>query len=194
MSKKAFIGRKLREARMYRGKTIDVLAKETNINKKDMKKNWVLVVAVAVAIGFVSCKAKESSYKAAYEKAQEKPVAEQTLAPEPVVTKPASSSDTSSSPVRVSTEKITTVNAGDASKLKMFNVVVGSFTIKTNASNLQESLVADGYNAFLAQNAKGMYRVIVGSFDDRPSATELRESVKAKYPNRFSDAWLLINE
>lgn len=31
---KAFIGRKLREARMYRGKTIDVLAKETNINKK----------------------------------------------------------------------------------------------------------------------------------------------------------------
>ena len=155
-----------------------------------MKKNWVLVVAVAVAIGFVSCKAKESSYKAAYEKAQEKPVAEQTLAPEPVVTKPASSSDTSSSPVRVSTEKITTVNAGDASKLKMF----GSFTIKTNASNLQESLVADGYNAFLAQNAKGMYRVIVGSFDDRPSATELRESVKAKYPNRFSDAWLLINE
>ena len=82
----------------------------------------------------------------------------------------------------------------DASKLKMFNVVVGSFTIKTNASNLQESLVADGYNAFLAQNAKGMYRVIVGSFDDRPSATELRESVKAKYPNRFSDAWLLINE
>ena len=35
MSKKAFIGRKLREARMYRGKTIDVLAKETNINKKD---------------------------------------------------------------------------------------------------------------------------------------------------------------
>ena len=82
-----------------------------------MKKNWVLVVAVAVAIGFVSCKAKESSYKAAYEKAQEKPVAEQTLAPEPVVTKPASSSDTSSSPVRVSTEKITTVNAGDASKL-----------------------------------------------------------------------------
>ena len=159
-----------------------------------MKKNWVLVVAVAVAIGFVSCKAKESSYKAAYEKAQEKPVAEQPLAPEPVVTKPASSSDTSSSPVRVSTEKITTVNAGDASKLKMFNVVVGSFTIKTNASNLQESLVADGYNAFLAQNAKGMYRVIVGSFDDRPSATELRESVKAKYPNRFSDAWLLINE
>ena len=36
MSKKAFIGRKLREARMYRGKTIDILAKETNINKKDI--------------------------------------------------------------------------------------------------------------------------------------------------------------
>ena len=36
MSKKAFIGRKLKEARMYRGKTIEMLAKETNINKKDI--------------------------------------------------------------------------------------------------------------------------------------------------------------
>lgn len=36
MNKKVFIGRKLKEARMYRGKTIDVLAKETNINKKDI--------------------------------------------------------------------------------------------------------------------------------------------------------------
>lgn len=36
MSKKAFIGRKLKEARMYRGKTIEMLSKETNINKKDI--------------------------------------------------------------------------------------------------------------------------------------------------------------
>ena len=36
MSKKAFIGRKLKEARMYRAKTVEMLAKETNINKKDI--------------------------------------------------------------------------------------------------------------------------------------------------------------
>ncbi len=36
MSKKSFIGRKLKEARMYRGKTVDILAKETKINKKDI--------------------------------------------------------------------------------------------------------------------------------------------------------------
>ena len=160
-----------------------------------MKKNGLLIVsAIAIAIGMGSCKSKESAYKAAYEKAQEKPVVEEpTTAPEPVVVKPATPT-TTTTPIRVSSEKITTVNAGDASKLKLFNVVVGSFTMKTNASGLQESLVADGYNAFLAQNAQGMYRVIVGSFDDRPSATELRESIKTKYPNRFNDAWLLINE
>ena len=160
-----------------------------------MKKNWLLIVsAIAIAIGMGSCKSKESAYKAAYEKAQEKPVVEEpTTAPEPVVVKPATPT-TTTTPIRVSSEKITTVNAGDASKLKLFNVVVGSFTMKTNASGGQESLVADGYNAFLAQNAQGMYRVIVGSFDDRPSATELRESIKTKYPNRFNDAWLLINE
>ena len=37
MSKNMFIGRKLREARMYRGKTIDVLAREIGINKKDIQ-------------------------------------------------------------------------------------------------------------------------------------------------------------
>ncbi|MCP9612918.1 SPOR domain-containing protein [Coprobacter tertius] len=159
-----------------------------------MKKNWLLIIsAIAIAVGMGSCKAKESAYKAAYEKAQEKTVAETTPAPEPVVTKPVTNNNAADNTVRVSSEKITTVNSGDASKLKLFNVVVGSFTIQTNANGLTQQLVADGYNAFVVRNAQGMYRVIVGSFDDRPSATNLRESVKARY-NKFDDAWLLINE
>ncbi|MBW4864188.1 MAG: transcriptional regulator [Paeniclostridium sp.] len=36
MSKKIFNGKKLKNARVYRGKTIDVLANETKINKKDI--------------------------------------------------------------------------------------------------------------------------------------------------------------
>ena len=36
MSKKIFNGKKLKNARVYRGKTVDVLAKETKINKKDI--------------------------------------------------------------------------------------------------------------------------------------------------------------
>jgi DNA-binding XRE family transcriptional regulator len=34
--KKIFNGKRLKAARTYRGKTIDVLAKEANINKKDI--------------------------------------------------------------------------------------------------------------------------------------------------------------
>lgn len=158
-----------------------------------MKKNWLwMMPAIALMLGLGSCKSKESAYKAAYEKAQEKPVVE-TPAPEPVVVKPVAET-TTTTPIRVSNEKVTIVNAGDAHKLKLFNVVVGSFSMKTNASGLQESLVSDGYDAFLVQNPQGMYRVIVGSFDDRTSATNLRESIKSRYPNRFNDAWLLIKE
>ncbi|MGL5642496.1 MAG: helix-turn-helix domain-containing protein [Paraclostridium sp.] len=36
MSKNIFSGKKLRNARVYRGKTVDVLANETKINKKDI--------------------------------------------------------------------------------------------------------------------------------------------------------------
>ena len=36
MSKKIFNGKKLKNARVYRGKTVDILAKETKINKKDI--------------------------------------------------------------------------------------------------------------------------------------------------------------
>ena len=50
MSKKAFIGRKLREARMYRGKTIDVLAKETNINKKYRNLRKYSIISTAILI------------------------------------------------------------------------------------------------------------------------------------------------
>ena len=55
MSKKAFIGRKLREARMYRGKTIDVLAKETNINKKDIILNILNLFEYKNAVIEIGC-------------------------------------------------------------------------------------------------------------------------------------------
>ena len=36
MKKELFNGKRLKVARIYRGKTIDQVSKETNINKKDM--------------------------------------------------------------------------------------------------------------------------------------------------------------
>ncbi|MEG1574058.1 MAG: SPOR domain-containing protein [Bacteroidales bacterium] len=165
-----------------------------------MRKSWIFTFAVASVVVLAGCKAKESTYKAAYEKAQEKQLADESVnAPkqqqqkveESVEEKPTTSKPSQG---KVTTERVTTVNSADASKLKTFNVVLGSFSISTNASGLKDNLVADGYNAFVVQNANGWYRVIVASFDDRESAVNFRENIKQKYTDRFSDAWLLINQ
>lgn len=171
-----------------------------------MRKSWILVVA-AVCVAILSgCKAKESMYKAAYDQAKAKeltdntvkaPEAEpqtQTPTQETVVTQDPQTKAVEAPVVKVTKERVTTIDADDAGKLKMFNVVLGSFSISTNAKGLKESLVADGYNAFVVQNATGWYRVIVASFDDRESATAFRESIQQRYVGRFNDAWLLINQ
>lgn len=172
-----------------------------------MRKSWILVVtAVCVAI-LSGCKAKESMYKAAYDQAKAKELTDNTVkAPEAepqtqtpvqetvVAPEPQTQSAVEVPVVKVTKERVTTIDADDAGKLKMFNVVLGSFSISTNAKGLKESLVADGYNAFVVQNATGWYRVIVASFDDRESATAFRESIQQRYVGRFNDAWLLINQ
>ncbi len=152
-----------------------------------MKKTIFLgFIAVALLIGANSCKSKESAYKAAYMKAQEKEIAEEVPVENEVVTTQAPVQE------RVSNERISVID-DDASKLKLYNVVVGSFSVKTNASSLKERLIKDGYNTFIARNNQMMYRVIAGSFDTRKEAEELRDAIKLKYSPEFNDAWLLIN-
>ncbi|MCD7710823.1 MAG: SPOR domain-containing protein [Porphyromonadaceae bacterium] len=159
-----------------------------------MKKlGFILFVAAGMLFGTTACKSKEAAYKAAYLKAQEQPQEVVNEGPEEEVL-PADTSVVA--PVvnnRVSTERISIID-DNSEKLKPFNVVVGSFSIKTNASSLKERLIADGYDAFLARNNQMMYRVVVGSFDTREEAENLRDAVKAKYSPDFSDAWLLINQ
>lgn len=152
-----------------------------------MKKHLILGITLALFIGASGCKSKESAYKAAYMKAQEKDSVENVAVENEVISTPAPVQE------RVSNERISVVD-DDAAKLKMFNVIVGSFSVKTNASSLKERLIADGYDAFIARNAQMMYRVVVGSFDTRSEATDLRDAVKLKYSPEFSDAWILINK
>lgn len=160
----------------------------------------LIIIAAFLMVG---CKAKESTYKAAYEMAQQKELADESIktptqtqvetvkneTPAPSVTKVEAPAT-----VKVTVEKVTPVDAGDAGKLKKFNVIVGTFSITTNANGLKNSLIADGYNAFTVQNAKGWYRVVAASFDTREAATSFRETIKQRYAGRFDDAWLLINE
>ncbi len=163
--------------------------------------NLTAFIMIATLL-MVSCKAKESTYKAAYEMAQQKELADESIktptkSEVEVVTEdysapaPVKVEDTS---VKVTVEKVTPIDAGDAGKLKKYNVIVGTFSITTNANGLKNSLIADGYNAFTVQNVNGWYRVVAASFDTREGATTFREAIKQRYAGRFDDAWLLINE
>lgn len=160
-----------------------------------MNKIWLFGAAVCMVLALGSCKPKQSAYKAAYEQAKEKestaPVAVVEETEEEVEVAPVSKPRTTSSHVSTRTEKINVADGEDASRLKKYSVVVGSFKNKTNAYSLKERMQNDGYNAVLGENEQGMLRVIVASFDDKADAAASRDAIKAKYAPNFQDAWLL---
>jgi len=170
-----------------------------------MKKLVLLGIGFCIALGFTSCKSKESAYKKAYEKAKQQELAEAQAAeveetPAPIVAAPVETvvPVTPAQPVEIGTireEKVQLVSGDD---LKAFSVVCGSFGIKANADGLKAKLDADGYNAKVvfnaeANNGQGMYRVVVASYDDRMQAAQARDDFKNKYANNadFQKSWLL---
>jgi cell division septation protein DedD len=104
----------------------------------------------------------------------------------------------------VRTEKITAVDATDASGLRAYSVVIASLSVKPNAEALKARMEQEGYRVILAQNAQGMYRVIIGSYDDKASAVSDRNAIRDKYLAKgssdvlrrtygipFDDLWIL---
>ncbi len=158
-----------------------------------MNKIWLFGASLCMILALGSCKPKQSAYKAAYEQAKEK----ETTAPveaieeQETVEEVAPVSKPRVSSVTTRTEKINAAQGEDASRLKRFSVVVGSFKNKTNAYSLKERMQNDGYNAVLGENEQGMLRVIVASFDNKADAAESRNAIKAKYAPNFQDAWIL---
>jgi cell division septation protein DedD len=99
-------------------------------------------------------------------------------------TAPSVSDNSDNVPVR--TEQDLQVVSG--SGLKAYSVVVGSFSVKSNAENLVQRLRAAGYDAQLAFNSnRNMYRVVASTFSDKSSAVQSRTRLRETYP----DAWLL---
>ncbi|MCR5780287.1 MAG: SPOR domain-containing protein [Bacteroidaceae bacterium] len=154
-----------------------------------MKNYFVLGAAVCVAISMVSCKSSESAYKKAYEKAKQQTVTEapvqQTVVTQPTTVAPVQTVTTT--PVTNEKTRSENVTLVSGAGLKAFSVVVGSFSIKANAENLQKTLTNAGYVAQIAMNPQGMFRVIASTFDDLNSAVSSRNTLRAQYP----DAWLL---
>ena len=112
-----------------------------------MNKIWLFGAAICMVIAFGSCKPKQSAYKAAYEQAKEKestaPVEVVEESEEVVEVAPVSKPRTTSSATTRS-EKINPVQGEDASRLKRYSVVVGSFKNKTNAYSLKERMQNEG--------------------------------------------------
>jgi cell division protein FtsN len=158
-----------------------------------MKNYFVLGAAVCVALSMVSCKSSESAYKKAYEKAKQQ---RQTQVDQPTTTTTTTTTQpTVVAPVQtVTTAPVATENTRsenltlvNGTGLKAYSVVVGSFSIRANADNLQKTLKNNGYSAQIATNPQGMYRVIASTFDDLTSAVNSRNALRNQYP----DAWLL---
>jgi len=144
----------------------------------------------------VSCKGSESAYKKAYEKSQVNQPTTTQVVQQPVVQQPVVQQPTTVTPVQTVTTTPVSTNENTRTEnltlvsgtgLRNFSVVVGSFTIRTNAENLQKKLTTAGYAAQLAMNPQGMFRVIASTYDDLNSAIQSRNVLRQQYP----DAWLL---
>ena len=166
-----------------------------------MKKILTFTLVACSFFMFTSCKStKESAYKKAYDSARiaemEEGQGQETEPVEiaPVVTatkKVAGEADTA-----YRTESVV-IASGAASALKAFSVVCGSFSSKSNADNLRNALVDEGYAAIVVKNSDtGMFRVICASFDTKEEAAESRAKFKADHPQNsdFQKAWLLYNK
>ena len=109
-----------------------------------MNKIWLFGAAISMVLAFGSCKPKQSAYKAAYEQAKEK----ESTAPVEVVEQeeeiveevaPVSKPRTSTATTR--SERISAAQGEDASRLKRYSVVIGSFKNKTNAYSLKREIL-----------------------------------------------------
>jgi cell division protein FtsN len=185
-----------------------------------MDKIWLLGITFCMVMAFNSCKPKQSTYRAAYEQAQER--TEDSLYDDPVfddteseyaeieeiapVSKPKSDSSFDSfgttgnigypdinESLNIATrqERINPYDGESFQSLRRYNVVIGSFRNRTNATALKERMQYEGYNTILAENELGMIRVIVSSSDSKAEAVRSRSSFKSKYYPNFQDAWIL---
>ena len=145
-----------------------------------------VTLCLVFAIGTVSCKSKQSAYKAAYEQAKEREISSDEPTDEEIapVTKSKDSGETRQ-------EKITPVDGEDADAIKLYSVVVGSFKNRTNAFSLKERMQNEGYTPVLGENEQGMLRVIVTSFETKAEAEKSRDAIRSKYRPNFQDARVL---
>lgn len=73
---------------------------------------------------------------------------------------------------------------------RKYHVVVGSFSVQSNAKNLQRTLNSEGNNAIIVINEQGMYRVLIASYDEYTQARARISQINTRFP----DAWVLMQK
>ena len=151
-----------------------------------MKKIGLFGMALCLALAFgMSCKSKQSAYRAAYEQAKAREMTEP--ADDDVITpviKPITTTETRQ-------ERISPIEGENSQGIRLYSVVIGSFQNRTNAYSMKERMQNEGYMPILAENEQGMLRVILTSHDNRSDAERSRDAVRSKYYPNFQDAWIL---
>lgn len=161
-----------------------------------MKKTVIASLVVCAGLFTTSCKPKESAYRRAYEQAKQREIAAQSNETYTNNVSTPSQESTSlnnakNTNIAVRRERVSTLPGENSDDLKQYSVVIGSFTNPTNAYNLKDKMVAQGYKAILAKNNKDMLRVIIASFPTKEEAAASRDAFKARFAPNYSDAWLL---
>ena len=144
------------------------------------------MVLCVVTMCCVSCKSKQSAYKAAYEQAKQREMTNSEPVEEQIT--PVTKAKTSTATRQ---EKITPISGENPEGIKLYSVVIGSFKNKTNAYSLKERMQNEGYMPVLGENEQGMLRVILTSHETRKEAEKSRDAIRAKFFPNFQDAWLL---
>ena len=144
------------------------------------------MVLCVVTMCCVSCKSKQSAYKAAYEQAKEREMTNSEPVEEQIT--PVTKAKTSTATRQ---EKITPISGENPEGIKLYSVVIGSFKNKTNAYSLKERMQNEGYMPVLGENEQGMLRVSLTSHETRKEAEKSRDAIRAKFFPNFQDAWLL---
>ena len=138
-----------------------------------MKKNFFILLMLGASL--VAC--SKQYYPQMYEKAGEDS-SENVIISEAETT-------TKNDKIVESSDKYTTEDG--AQVVYAYHVVVGSFSSRTNASNLSIELNKSGVKATVAVNQNGLYRVFYYSTDNEPDVRAVLAKARKKYP----DAWML---
>ena len=138
-----------------------------------MKRNFFILLMLGASL--VAC--SKQYYPQMYEKAGEDS-SENVIISEAETT-------TKNDKIVESSDKYTTEDG--AQVVYAYHVVVGSFSSRTNASNLSIELNKSGVKATVAVNQNGLYRVFYYSTDNEPDVRAVLAKARKKYP----DAWML---